>query len=85
LARTIEQGSSRDPMQYLDLLLLEHLPSDEEPPRGRGERALEAASVLLALVCLLTFLVHLAGAGTTVVVSPPPATAGQAGLAAPAP
>jgi hypothetical protein len=82
LPRREEHGSSRDPMQHIDLLLLEHLLPGEEPPRGRGERVLEAASILLALLCLFTFLITVAGTGTTVVVAAPPA---QAGLGAPAP
>lgn len=72
-------------MQHVDLLLLEDLLPGEEPPSGRGERALEAASILLGLLCLLTFLLNVAGAGTTVVVAAPPAAGAQAGLAAPPP
>ncbi len=72
-------------MQNVDLLLLEHLLPGEELPSGRGERALEAVSILLALLCLLTFLLNVAGAGTTVIVAAPPAAGAQAGLAAPPP
>ena len=78
-----------DPMQQIDLLLLEDLMLRNRANRISLGRALETASILVVLICLLGLLIHATVASTTVVVAaPPPPGAepvGSAGAGQPTP
>jgi hypothetical protein len=77
-----------DPMQQIDLLLLEDLMLRKNANPISFGRALETASILVVLLCLLGLLIHATVASTTVVVAAPPPAAepiGSAGAGAPAP
>lgn len=87
MARSLRQRLPSDPMQQIDLLLLEELMLKKKAnPIGPG-RALETASILVVLLCLFGLLIHATLANTTVVVAAPPGAepVGAAGGSAPAP
>ena len=75
-------------MQQTDLLLLEDLMLRRKANPINLGRALETASILVVLFCLLGLLIHATVANTTVVVAAPPPGAepvGSVGGGAPAP
>lgn len=59
-------------MQQIDLLLLEDLMRRKKANPINLGRALETASILVVLFCLLGLLIHATVANTTVVVAAPP-------------
>lgn len=72
IASSIRQQLPSDPMQQIDLLLLEDLMQRKTAnPIGLG-RALETAAILVVLFCLIGLLLHATFASTTVVVAAPP-------------
>ena len=75
IARHLPQRLPSDPMQQIDLLLLEDL--EDLMLRHRANRislgrTLETASILVVFICLLGLLIHATVANTTVVVAAPP-------------
>ena len=89
IARHLPRHLPSDPMQQIDLLLLEDLMLRHRASRISLGRALETASILVVLICLLGILIHAMVANTTVVVAaPPPPGAepvGSAGAGQPTP
>jgi hypothetical protein len=89
IARHLPQRLPSDPMQQIDLLLLEDLMPRNRANRISLGRTLETASILVVLICLLGLLIHATVASTTVVVAaPPPPSAepvGSAGAGQPTP
>ena len=66
----------RDPMLDIDLLLLEDLMLQPKPDHMRRRRALETASIIAVLLCLIGIVFQATWMGTTVVVASPPETDG---------
>jgi hypothetical protein len=66
-------------MQQTDLLVLEDLMLRRKATPINLGRALETASILVVLFCLLGLLIHATVANTTVVVAAPPPGAEPAG------
>jgi hypothetical protein len=75
IASGVEPRLPSDPMQQIDLLLLEDLMLRKNAKPVSYGRALETASILLVLLCLLGLLIHATVATTTVVVAAPPPAA----------
>jgi len=71
-ASGLRQRLPSDPMQQIDLLLLEELMLKKKANPISLGRALETASILVVLICLLGLLIHATLANTTVVVAAPP-------------
>jgi hypothetical protein len=88
IARCLGQRLPSDPMQPIDLLLLEDLMGRKNAHPVSLGRAFETASILVVLLCLLGLLIHATLADTTVVVAAPPLGAepvASVGGGAPAP
>jgi hypothetical protein len=89
IARCLGQRLLSDPMQQIDLLLLEDLMLRKNAHPVSLGRAFETASILVVLVCLFGLLIHATLADTIVVVAAPPLggaePVGSVGGGAPAP
>jgi hypothetical protein len=85
IARCLGQRLLSDPMQQIDLLLLEDLMLRKNAHPVSLGRAFETASILVVLLCLLGLLIHATLADTTVVVAAPPPGAEPVGSVGGAP
>ena len=89
IARCLGQRLLSDPMQQIDLLLLEDLMLRKNAHPVSLGRAFETASILVVVVCLFGLLIHATLADTIVVVAAPPLggaePVGSVGGGAPAP
>src|SRR5262245_6085511 len=72
LTRQTAHRSPRDPMLDIDRLLLEDLMLQPKPDHRRRGRALETASIIAVLLCLIGIMFQATWMGTTVVVASPP-------------
>ena len=73
-ARQAKAQPLRDPMHYIDLLLLEDLMLRQKSDSVSRGHAIETASILAVLLCLVGIIVYATSASTTVVVASPPTT-----------
>ena len=73
-ARQAREPPLRDPMHYVDLLLLEDLMLRQKSGSVSRGHVIETASILAVLLCLIGIIVYATSASTTVVVASPPAT-----------
>jgi hypothetical protein len=71
-ARHGKAPAPRDPLYFIDLLLLEDLMQRQKPDVVRRGRAFETVSIVAAVICVIALLLHASWAGTTVVVASPP-------------